>query len=56
MSENLLSPLVDTMLESSKLILKCIKKALGLNTLDFKQFFIETNLCNHSKQCQIKKK
>lgn len=50
MSENLLSPLVDTMLESSKLILKCIKKALGLNTLDFKQFFIETNLCNHSKQ------
>ena len=50
MSDNIFTPIVDTMIESSKLTLKYIKKALGLNTLDFKKLFEELNLCNKSKE------
>ena len=50
MSENLFEPLVDSMVETSKLLIKYINKVLGLNTLDFKQLFKELGLCNKSEQ------
>lgn len=50
MSENIFEPLADVLVDSCKILVKQINKLLGLNTLDFKQLFIELNLCNHSKQ------
>ena len=50
MSENLFEPLADTLVESYKLLIKCINKMLNLNTLDFKKLFEELNLCNKSKE------
>lgn len=50
MSENIFEPIVDSMVETSKILIKQINKLLGLNTLDFKQLFIELGLCNKSKQ------
>lgn len=50
MSENLLSPIVDTLYNSSKLLIKTISKVLGANTIDFKRLFVELNLCNKSKE------
>ena len=50
MSENLLSTLVDTLYNSSKLLIKAISKVLGANTIDFKRLFVELNLCNKSKE------
>ena len=50
MSENLFEPLVDSMVETSKVLIKYINKVLGLNTLDFKQLFKELGLCNKSEQ------
>ena len=50
MSENLLSPVVDTLYNSSKLLIKAISKVLGANTIDFKRLFVELNLCNKSKE------
>ena len=39
MSENMFEPLGDSLAESIKVLLKCIKKVLGLNTYDFKDLF-----------------
>ena len=50
MSDNIFEPLVDSVVKSSKILIKCINKALGLNTLDFKQLFEELGICNKSKQ------
>lgn len=50
MSENIFEPLVDSMVETSKLLIKSINKLLGLNTLDFKQLFKELGLCNKSEE------
>ena len=50
MSENLLSTLVDTLYNSSKLLIKAISKFIGANTIDFKRLFVELNLCNKSKE------
>lgn len=50
MSENLFEPIVDCMVETSKLLMKGIYKLLGLNTLDFKQLFKELGICNKSKE------
>lgn len=50
MSENLFEPIVDCMVETSKLLMKGINKLLGLNTLDFKQLFKELGICNKSKE------
>ena len=50
MSENILEPIVDSMVETSKVLIKHINKLLGLNTLDFKQLFKELGLCNKSEQ------
>lgn len=50
MSENLFNPVVDTLYNSSKLLIKAISKVLGANTLDFKRLFVELNLCNKSKE------
>ena len=50
MSENIFEPLVDSMVETSKLLIKSINKLLGLNTLDFKQLFKELGICNKSKE------
>lgn len=50
MSENIFEPLVDSMVETSKLLIKSINKVLGLNTLDFKQLFKELGICNKSEQ------
>ena len=50
MSENLFNPVVDTLYNSSKLLIKAISKVLGVNTIDFKRLFVELNLCNKSKE------
>lgn len=50
MGENIFEPLVDSMVETSKLLIKSINKLLGLNTLDFKQLFKELGICNKSEQ------
>lgn len=50
MSENILEPIVDSMVETSKVLIKHINKLLGLNTLDFKQLFKELGLCNKSEE------
>ena len=47
---NLLSPIVDSVWDCSKLLFNVTKKALGLNTLDFNKFFKEVGLCNKSKE------
>ena len=47
---NILEPIADAIVDAGKVIIKHINKLLGLNTLDFKQLFVELNLCNHSKQ------
>lgn len=50
MSENLFEPLADSLVESCKLLIKCINKMLNINTLDFKRLFVELNICNKSKE------
>ncbi len=50
MSENIFESLVDCMVESCKIFIKGINKVLGLNTLDFKKFFEELDICNKSKE------
>ena len=50
MSSNILEPICEPIINTGKIVLKNINKLLGLNTLDFKQLFIELNLCNHSKE------
>lgn len=50
MSDNIFSPLVDSMFTVGKIVFKYINKALGLNTIDFKQLFVELDICNKSKQ------
>lgn len=50
MSENLFGPLAESLVESGKLAVKAIKKALNINTLDFRKLFEELNLCNKSKE------
>ena len=50
MSDNIFEPLVDSVVEIGKLLIKSINKVLGLNTLDFKQLFEELGICNKSKQ------
>lgn len=50
MSENLFEPIVDSVVETGKLLIKGINKLLGLNTLDFKKLFEELNICNKSKE------
>lgn len=50
MSENIFEPIVDSMVETSKVLIKHINKLLGLNTLDFKQLFKELGLCNKSEE------
>ena len=47
---NLIDPLVTSIVDVCKILAKRINKALGLNTLDFKQLFEELNICNKSKQ------
>ena len=46
MSDNIFTPVVDTMIASSKLTWRYIKEVLNLNTLDFKKLFEEIDLCN----------
>ena len=50
MSDNIISPLVDSIYNTCKLSIRAINKALGLNTIDFKQLFVELGICNKSKQ------
>ena len=50
MSANIFEPLVVSMLETSKILIKSINQVLGLNTLDFKKLFEELGICNKSKQ------
>ena len=46
---NMFSPLFSSLDECSKVLFKSIKKALNINTLDFKKLFEELSLCNKSK-------
>lgn len=50
MSDNLISPLVDTLYNSCNILIKSIKNVLGANTVDFNKLFEETNLLNKSKE------
>lgn len=50
MSDNIFAPVADSLVDVCKILAKRINKALGLNTLDFKQLFEELNICNKSKQ------
>lgn len=50
MSENIFEPLVVSLVEVSKILVKSINSVLGLNTLDFKNLFEELGICNKSKQ------
>lgn len=50
MRENIFEPVVDSVVETGKLLIKYINKLLGLNTLDFRKLFEELNLCNRSKE------
>ena len=50
MSDNIISPLVDTLYNTCKISIRALNKALGLNTIDFKQLFVELGICNKSKQ------
>lgn len=50
MGENIFEPICDSVVECSKMLYKCVKKALGLNTYDFRKFFEEVGLCNKSKE------
>lgn len=49
-SDNLFEPLAGSIVESGKLVIKAIKSALNINTLDFKRLFVELNICNKSKE------
>lgn len=49
-SSNILDPLGDSLIDAGKILIKHIKKALGLNTLDFSRLFKEIDLCNKSKE------
>ena len=50
MSDNIFAPVADSLVDVCKILAKCINKALGLNTIDFKQLFVELGICNKSKQ------
>ena len=50
MSNNIISPLIDSLYNTCKLSIKAINKAIGLNTIDFNKLFEETNLLNKSKE------
>ena len=50
MSENLFEPLAGSIVESGKLVIKAIKNALNINTLDFRKLFEELDMCNKSKE------
>ena len=50
MSDNIISPLVESIYNTCKISIKAIGKALGANTIDFKQLFVELGICNKSKQ------
>lgn len=50
MCGNIFEPLCDSVVECSKMLFKCTKKILGLNTYDFRKFFQEVGLCNKSKE------
>ena len=50
MSDNIISPLVESIYNTCKISIKAINKALGVNTLDFRRLFVELNLCNKSKE------
>lgn len=49
-SNNILDPLGDSLADVCKVLIKHVKKALGLNTLDFSKLFKEIDLCNKSKE------
>lgn len=46
MSENMFEPLVVSVVDSCKILIKCINKVFGWNTFDFKDFFESIELKN----------
>lgn len=50
MSENIVEPVVECMVDSCKILVKCIGKVLGGNTHDFKLLFKEIGLQNKSEE------
>ena len=50
MSNNIISPLIDSIYNTCKLSIRALNKFLGRNTMDFKRLFEELNICNKSKQ------
>lgn len=50
MSDNIISPLVESIYNTCKISIKAINKALGVNTLDFRRLFVELGICNKSKE------
>lgn len=49
-SDNIIEPLVDSIIESTKILIKCTKKALGFNTYDFKDLFMKINFKNKADE------
>ncbi|MEG2787127.1 MAG: FtsK/SpoIIIE domain-containing protein [Romboutsia sp.] len=56
MSENILEPLVDGLIDSFKLLFKCINKCSGQKSYDFDKFFKEIYLKNKSNEYPKKMK
>ncbi len=50
MSDNILEPLVVSVVDSCKILIKCINKAFGWNTFDFKYFFEKIALKNKADE------
>lgn len=50
MSGNIVEPLIDCMVDSCKLLIKCINGFIGGNTIDFNRLFKEIELKNKSEE------
>lgn len=50
MSENIVEPLINCVVDSCKLLIRCINGFIGSNTIDFSRLFKEIDLKNKSKE------
>lgn len=50
MGDNIFEPLADCLVDSCKILIKCIKQLYGENTLDFKDFFEKIGLKNKANE------
>lgn len=50
MSDNIYKPLVESVVDCTKILFKCIKEVIGLNTYDFKDLFKKINFKNKADE------